>query len=238
MSPGHFLDLNPFECISLYSYTLFKTMNISRIASVDELYTLCDRLTAQDTDLAGIIREHGYPPYWDRPNSFETLVHIILEQQVSLASARAALEKLRSRLGVITPENFLQINDDEFTGLYISRQKKGYLQGLACELAAETLDLSVLALLPDELVRERLIQLKGIGDWTIDIYLIMVLHRLDIFPIGDVAARTALKKLKGLPTSTSLADLQNAIHSWQPYRSVGTILLWHYYLSLKSHAYP
>ena len=193
--------------------------------------TICDQLAASDADLAMIIETHGYPPMWTRPNTFETLVHIILEQQVSLASALAALNKLKARLKDITPAAFLKLTDEELKACYFSRQKTLYTRGLATALAAHQLDLKSLEELEDDAVRARLITLKGIGNWTIDVYLMFVLQRTDIFPIGDLAALNALKRVKKLPKDTAKESLLALTAGWQPYRSVATMLLWHLYLS-------
>jgi DNA-3-methyladenine glycosylase II len=178
-----------------------------------------------------IIATHRYPPMWTRPNTFETLVHIILEQQVSLASALAALNKLRERLKPITEETFLKLTDEELKACYFSRQKIIYTKNLAIALTAGHLDLQNLENLPDDEVRATLIALKGIGNWTIDVYLMFVLQRSDIFPIGDLAAVNALKRVKKLSKDTSKEHLLEIAASWQPYRSVATMLLWHLYLS-------
>lgn len=193
--------------------------------------TICDKLASTDDDLAMIIQTHSYPPMWTRPNTFETLVHIILEQQVSLASALAALNKLRQRLTQITPESFLRLTDEELKACYFSRQKTLYTKGLATELLEERLDLNALELLQDDEVRAKLITLKGIGNWTIDVYLMFVLQRADIFPVGDLAALNALRRVKKLPKETSKEHLLEVTANWQPYRSVATMLLWHLYLS-------
>ena len=194
-------------------------------------HTICDKLAATDEDLAMIIGAHRYPPMWTRPNTFETLVHIILEQQVSLASALAALNKLRERLKEITPETFLTLTDEELKACYFSRQKTVYAKGLATELVEGRLDLDSLEVLPDDDVRARLITLKGIGNWTIDVYLMFVLQRTDIFPVGDLAAINALRRVKKLPKDLSKERLLEVVANWQPYRSVATMLLWHLYLS-------
>lgn len=194
-------------------------------------HSLCNHLAAGDQDLASIINDHGYPPLWSRPNSFETLVHIILEQQVSLASAKAALEKLRARISYITPQTVLALSDEELKACYFSRQKSGYVRQLAVAIDCDALNLLSLEKLPDDEVRSELTKLKGIGNWTVDIYLIMVLHRTDIFPFGDLAAVNALKRLKRLPKHTPREDLAPLIEPWRPYRTVATMLLWHYYLS-------
>src|ERR1700760_3565225 len=119
-------------------------------------HAICDQLTAADPDLAAIIRDHSYPPMWTRPNGFETLVHIILEQQVSLASALAALNKLREFVGEVTPEAALALSDEEWKTCYFSRQKMSYVKYLATEIMSGELDLRSLEGLPDEVVRARL----------------------------------------------------------------------------------
>ncbi|GGA98335.1 DNA-3-methyladenine glycosylase family protein [Puia dinghuensis] len=193
--------------------------------------SLCDGLAGADADLAAIIEAHGYPPMWNRPNTFETLVHIILEQQVSLASALAALNKLREFIGEVTPEAALALSDEEWRACYFSRQKMGYVKYLAAELLSGELDLPGMGILPDEEVRARLTALKGIGNWTVDVYLIFVLQRADVFPMGDLAAVNALKRVKGFPRETHRDELLPVVEGWRPYRTIATMLLWHYYLS-------
>jgi DNA-3-methyladenine glycosylase II len=168
---------------------------------------------------------------WARPNTFETLVHIILEQQVSLASAFAALTKLKVRLPTLTPEAFLSLSDEELKACYFSQQKITYGRHLAHALASGKLHLTDLETMSNEEVRSHLIQLKGIGHWTIDIYLMFVLQRMDIFPLGDLAAISSLKQLKGLPKETTHESMLDIVRLWQPYRTVATYLLWHFYLS-------
>lgn len=197
----------------------------------ENFYQLCDGLAARDKELSQIIREYGYPPLWNRPNTFESLVHIILEQQVSLASALAALNKLKERLQEVTPESFLLLTDEELRSCYFSRQKTIYTRGLAKALAEGTLNLHGLTTLDDAAVRNKLVTLKGIGNWTVDIYLLFVLQRANIFPMGDLAAINALKRIKKLPKDTSHEKLLAITSKWHPYKSAATMLLWHHYLS-------
>jgi len=199
--------------------------------SKKNFHTICDKLASMDDDLAMIMDSHRYPPMWTRPNTFETLVHIILEQQVSLASALAALNKLKDRLRDITPKAFLALTDEELKACYFSRQKTLYTRGLATELLEGRLDLASLESLTDDAIRARLITLKGVGNWTIDVYLMFVLQRSDIFPVGDLAAINALRRVKRLPKDTSKEILLEVAASWQPYRTIATMLLWHLYLS-------
>src|SRR5215475_16078401 len=116
--------------------------------SVATFQQLCNQVAGNDADLSAIIQAHGYPPMWNRPNSFETLVHIILEQQVSLASALAALNKLRETVGEVTPEAALALTDEEWKACYFSRQKMAYVKYLAAELMSGELDLPSLEVLP------------------------------------------------------------------------------------------
>ena len=199
--------------------------------SVDNFHHLCDQTAAIDEDLASIVEAHGYPPMWTRPNSFETLVHIILEQQVSLASALAALRKLQERTTDLTPQNILSLSDEELKACYVSRQKSVYIRSLAEALNNNSLNLSDLEVSNEESIRARLIKLKGIGNWTVDIYLMFVLRRTDIFPIGDLAAVNALKRAKNLPNDISRESIIEITQSWKPFRTIATMILWHHYLS-------
>jgi len=198
--------------------------------SKSNFHAICDQLASQDADLAAIITAYGYPPMWSRPNTFETLVHIILEQQVSLASALSALNKLKERVQELTPSRLLLLTDEEMRACYCSRQKTLYIKYLAEALLSGQLNLTELEQLPNDEIRAKLVTLKGIGNWTIDVYLMFVLQRADIFPAGDLAAVNAFKRVKGLP-GISKEEIIILAAQWQPYRTVATMLLWHYYLS-------
>lgn len=201
--------------------------------SIDNFHALCDRLGGEDKHLKSILDKYGYPPMWTRPNTFETLVHIILEQQVSLASALAALNKLRKKLKKITPDKFLLLTDEELKACYFSRQKTVYTRVLAEAIQNKSFRLKAHETLPDEEVRDQVVALKGLGNWSADIYLMFVLQRADIFPIGDLAAVNAMKQVKKLPKDTDKERLLKLSKKWQPYRSVATMILWHYYLSTR-----
>lgn len=192
---------------------------------------VCDKLAKMDQDLLNIIQTYGYPPMWTRPNSFETLVHIILEQQVSLASALASLKKLQERTEGLTPQNVMALSDEEMRACYVSRQKTIYIRGLADALLKKTLVLEELESLSDDAVRALLTSLKGIGNWTADVYLMFVLQRADLFPVGDLAAVNALKRAKALPLNTTKEKVVEVAAQWKPYRTIATMILWHFYLS-------
>lgn len=198
---------------------------------LNNFHAICDELARRDDALGDVIKTYGYPPLWSRPNTFESLVHIILEQQVSLASALAALNKLKEKLDEVTAERFLLLSDAELRACYFSRQKTAYVKGLAQSIVSKNIDLDELASLPDEEVRSKLIVLKGIGNWTIDIYLIFCLQRADIFPVGDLAAVNAARRVKNILKEVPKEKILDVVDAWRPYRTVGTMILWHYYLS-------
>lgn len=205
--------------------------NMSEPLSISNYHTICDHLAVSDADLSAVITAYGYPPLWTRPNTFETLVHIILEQQVSLASALAALVKLREYIGEIIPEKILLLSDQEFNSCYFSRQKTAYTRYLAQAIVSGEINLEELELLDDHDVRSKLITLKGIGNWTIDVYLMFVLKRADIFPDGDLAAVNAFKKVKNSIDGITRAEIVQQAEKWKPFRTAATMILWHWYLS-------
>jgi DNA-3-methyladenine glycosylase II len=196
----------------------------------------CRTLAAKDKDLASILDHYGLPPCWTRPPGFATLVHILLEQQVSLASALAALTMLKKKLGSVNPEKLMRLSDQELKSCYFSRQKIGYAREISRAILNKELDLKRLGGEEDPRVRETLTRIKGIGDWTVDIYLIMALRRADIFPSRDLALLKSLKKIKQLPESLPEKEILRIADSWRPYRSVATMMLWHHYLSEKRNS--
>lgn len=202
--------------------------------SAHTFQSICDQLAAKDKALASIINTYGYPPMWTRPNTFEALVHIILEQQVSLASALAALKKLQEKTKGLTPRKLLALSDEELRACYVSRQKTVYIRGLAEALVKKQLVLADLEHLTNEAVREKLTALKGIGNWTADVYLMFVLQRPDLFPVGDLAAVNAFKRIKTLAADTPKETLVEIATQWKPYRTIATMILWHFYLSAPS----
>lgn len=192
----------------------------------------CELLAKRDSDLRFIFEKYGTPPLWQRKEGFPTLVHIILEQQVSLASARAAFTKLRQTIKV-TPKNFLTLDDDALKTVGFSRQKTLYCRLLAESILEKKLDLKSLSKMKDEDVRTTLKNQKGIGNWTVDIYLLMSLLRSDLFPQGDLALIVAMQKLKRFSTRPTNDEMNAIADNWKPFRAVAARLLWHYYLSEK-----
>lgn len=192
-----------------------------------------DWLAERDESMAFVLHQYGYPPLWARQPGFSTLVHIILEQQVSLASANAAFHRLQLVLNVITPANFLAVSDGDLRSMGFSRQKTNYARALAQAVLGGDFVFENLIQLSDDAVRTEMKRLKGIGDWTADIYLSECLLRPDILPKGDIAMQEAFKLLKGLPKRPLHDDFVANTQHWRPWRSVGTRMLWHYYLCEK-----
>jgi len=177
-----------------------------------------------------ILNQHGPPPLWDREPGFSTLIYIILEQQVSLASAKATFDKLNSTI-TINPKKFLTLNDKHLKSIGFSQQKTRYCRIVAEEIISGDLDLDSFSNLSAEHVKEKLMSIIGIGHWTSDIYLLMVLLRPDVWPHGDRALAVAAYKVFELADIPSYEDLQKMAQSWKPWRSVAARLLWHHYLS-------
>lgn len=205
------------------------------IKTLDEkkLIKACEKLSAQDQDLKFIFQTYGTPPLWAREPTFATLVHIILEQQVSLASALSAFNKLQEKLGAITPEAVLSLTDEELKAAYFSRQKTVYVRELAKAIASGNLSLKSLETLSDEAVKIELKKIKGIGDWTSDIYLLMAMLRFDVMPKGDLALHVAWQKLKKLERRPNAEEFLEIAERWKPLRSIAARLLWHFYLSAR-----
>lgn len=193
-------------------------------------HLFCDKLSRRDKDLKAVIRQYGYPPMWTRPASFQSLVLFILEQQVSLASAYAAFKKLKEKIGYITPAKLLALSDEEMRACYFTRQKAGYARGIADAIQKRQVSLRKLGALKDDDVRAALIQLKGIGHWTVDVYLMHALQRTDLFPLGDIALVNSLKEVKKLPPHISKEEMLSIAEPWRPYRTIAAMILWHAYI--------
>jgi DNA-3-methyladenine glycosylase II len=190
-----------------------------------------DDLARRDRDLAALLERLGPPPLWARPPGFGTLIHIILEQQVSLASARAAYDRLQAAADPLTPARLLELDDATLRAVGFSRQKSAYARHLAEALVAGTLDLAALSTLDDDAVRAHLQRVKGIGPWTAEIYLLMVLGRADAWPVGDLALAAAVQEVKALDQRPDAATLLALAEGWRPWRAVAARLFWHHYLS-------
>lgn len=187
-------------------------------------------LAGRDHDLRLVVDRFGPPPLWDREPGFATLLKTILEQQVSLASAAAAYDRLLEVVDVLTPEAFLAQGDATLRQVGFSRQKTRYGRILARALLDGSLDLEAVGRLRDDEARAALTALTGIGLWTADTYLLMALRRPDVWPVGDIALQAAVADLKGLPARPSADEMIELAETWRPWRGVAARILWFHYL--------
>ena len=187
-------------------------------------------MSERDAELASVARAYGVPPLWEREEGFATLVLIILEQQVSLASALAAFEKLKAAASPLTPENFLAFDDAALRAFGFSRQKALYCRLAARAVVEGELDFDALRALDDDAARATLLRLKGVGPWTAEIYMLRALLRPDAWPSGDLALQLAAREVKRLHARPTAAGLDELAEAWRPWRAVAARLLWLQYL--------
>jgi DNA-3-methyladenine glycosylase II len=190
-------------------------------------------LAARDKTLAAIHAAHGDPPLWRRATGFQTLVHIILEQQVSLKSAKAMLVRLEAAVQPFTPARVIELGDSYLRSLGVTRQKSAYLLHLSASIVSGELSFTKLARMSDDQAKLVLTRIKGIGSWSADVYLLMAMRRADIWPAGDLALAVAMKELKGLANRPGPDELERLAEQWRPHRAAAARMLWQYYLGKK-----
>lgn len=192
-------------------------------------------LAARDKTLAEILARHGDPPLWGRATGFTTLVHIILEQQVSLKSARSMLNRLEGSIQPFTPDRFIELGDAYLRSLGVTRQKSAYLLHLSQSIVNGDLSFTKLSRLSDDEVRVKLTRIKGIGLWSADVYLLMAMRRADVWPAGDLALAVAMQELMGLDKRPDPVALEQLAEKWRPHRAVAARMLWQHYLGKRSN---
>ena len=195
-------------------------------------------LGRQDPDLANIVSRWGRPPFWRHASGFSGLVAAILAQQVSLESARSVLNKLMQAIGPVNPEGFLALDDAALRAMGFSRQKAMYVRGLAHAIQTGEIDPDALAYLTNADVRKRLMEIKGIGTWTADTYLLFSLRRPDAWPSGDLALAKAIQEVRGLARKPDWEDVDSIAGDWRPWRAVAARILWHHYLCERGRTVP
>lgn len=188
-------------------------------------------LATRDNDLARLLETDGVPPLWARKPCFSTLIHIILEQQVSLASAMAMYRRLVDNLVPFTPEHFMKMGSSYLRSLGVTRQKAAYCINVAEAILVDQLDLKALSTMDDLAAADTLTRIKGIGPWTAAIYLLMAMRRPDVWPSGDIALINIVRKVKNLRKHPAPPTLSRITDAWRPFRSVAARMLWHHYLS-------
>jgi DNA-3-methyladenine glycosylase II len=207
---------------------------VSRQLDEAALIDAVEVLTGTDQRLAEIVARFGPPPLWSRPQGFSTLARIILEQQVSLASARALFHRLEGELNGFAPESVLTAGESGLRGLGVTRQKAAYLVAAARQVASNESWFEDLALVDDAEALRQLRAIRGVGNWTASIYLLMALGRPDVWPPGDLALQKATGRLFGLTSVPTTDEAAEIATRWKPWRAVAARILWHWYLeSLK-----
>ena len=188
-------------------------------------------LSEKEAVFKHIVEKYGMPTIPMRPQGFETLVLLILEQQVSIDSAKATFLKLKAKVMNLYPESLFYISDEDYRSIGVSRQKTVYIKALSHSIIQKEIDIESLATKSSQQVREELIKIKGIGNWTIDVYLMFSLQAPDIIPLGDIAVVNTIKELLDIHDKQ---EMENYVIKWSPYRSAATFLLWHYYLNKRN----
>lgn len=196
-----------------------------------DLLEAAQRLADLDPDLQRILRTHGPPPLWARPPGFETLIRIILEQQVSLASAQATFERLRRRAVTVTAGRLVKLGSVRLRSLGVTRQKAAYCVQLAHAVLDGRLDPEALGGLDDTAVISALTAQRGVGPWSASIYLLMALRRPDIWPAGDIALQRAVHRVKRLRRQRPAEQIARIAEAWRPFRSVAARMIWQQYLA-------
>ncbi|UCG51338.1 MAG: DNA-3-methyladenine glycosylase 2 family protein [Candidatus Latescibacterota bacterium] len=191
-------------------------------------------LTARDRRLERIVKDIGPPPMWARKPGFSTLLYIILEQQVSLASAKAAYDRLLIAASPLTPKRFLGLSARSLRAIGFSRQKTEYGRALAKSIINRRLDLSALVGMPDTDAKRELMDHRGIGPWTADIYLLQALRRPDVWPSADLALAVAIEEVLGLAARPKTEEIDSIGECWRPWRAIAARVFWHYYLTGRS----
>jgi DNA-3-methyladenine glycosylase II len=192
------------------------------------------QLAGRDEHFARILKTHGSPPLWKRPAAFITLVRIIIEQQVSLKSADAVFRRLRASITPFTPVTVLSAGEDHLRKIGLTRQKTAYILHLSSAIVEGDLNLRKLARMSDLDVKTALMQIKGLGAWSADVYLLMAMCRADIWPSGDLALAVAVKELNGLKHRPTFLELEEIAEKWRPHRAVAARMLWQYYLARRA----
>lgn len=188
-----------------------------------------DDIATRDSDVAEALAQLGYPEPRLRPKGFETFFNIVVSQQLSTHAAAAIMGRVRDFLPKLNAENVLQLKDGKLRKMGLSKQKVNYIEGLSRAILSGEFDPDALDSMDNESAIKSIVALKGFGPWSAEIYLMFSLQRTDIFPSGDLALLVALQKLKGLDDKPTPIQAREIITHWSPWRSVGSLFLWHYY---------
>jgi DNA-3-methyladenine glycosylase II len=204
---------------------------MQRISLTDEnLDYGAQQLAAVDADLGRIYTRLGTPPLWAREPGFASLVHIILEQQISIKAAQTVFERLCAHLCEMSPQRMVSAGEEELKAFGLTRQKARYCFGLAERIHTGKLNLAQLDALSDTEGRNALLAVPGLGPWSVDVYYLMALRRPDVWPLGDLALAAAMQDIKQLDAPATRQQQVDITNAWSPWRAVAARLLWMHYL--------
>lgn len=188
-----------------------------------------DKLALVDADLRRGLELVKYPRPRIREQGFEPLLSAIVSQQISTEAAAAIMGRVRDLLPQMRADLVLALPPGALRNAGLSMRKVEYVEGLAQAMVDNRFDPAELAAMEDQAVIDAITTLRGFGPWSAEIYLMFSLQRTDVFPAGDLALRIALQKLKGIETPLNDRQARQLVESWSPYRSAGSLFLWHYY---------
>ena len=208
---------------------------MSAIDTDDDLSAAIEQLQIIDPRFVKVVKVVGQPPLRRCKDGFESLVDIIVAQQVSRASADAIAARMQENLRPYSPEGFQGFSDETYVAQGLSRPKIRTFRALSNALCFGDLDLGSLRGLSDEDVMAALMRVKGIGPWTAEIYLLTCLGRADVWPAGDLALQVGVQMICHLENRPSADDTRKIASAWQPWRAVAARLTWSYYAHQKKH---
>lgn len=198
----------------------------------------CQLLASEDESIAALTERWGVPEFWNRRPGYQTLVLLILEQQVSLESGAAMYRRLIGLCGTVSPRNVLAVGEPGLRSIGVTRQKSSYLVDLAQRVLEGELDLSALETSALDFARAELISIRGIGPWTADAYLLSAGRRPDMWPVGDRALQVGTAEVLGMTAPPNEVELEILGEPWRPIRAVAARLIWHAYLSIRGRVEP
>jgi DNA-3-methyladenine glycosylase II len=188
-----------------------------------------DSISGIDSDVETALLIIGYPKPRIRPQGFETLLSAIVGQQISTQAAAAVMGRVRELLPRMEASELKKLSTDSLRKAGLSGRKTEYAFGLADAIVDGSLDTSALESLGNEDAIRAITTLRGFGEWSAEIYLMFSLQRRDIFPANDLALQIAVQRLKGLEQRPTDKQARLLIEHWSPWRSAGSLFLWHYY---------
>ena len=207
-------------------------MSSQQLASPENFIKAAEHLTAHDVRLAEVIAHAPLPQFAPHKNYYQELVESIISQQLSVKAAATILKRFLALFpdaAFPTPAQILAVDVETFRSVGLSRQKATYIQDLAVKVIEKTVRFDHLDALTNQEVIAELTQIKGVGVWTVHMFLIFCMGRLDVLPTGDLGIANGMQKLYELSAKPDLATMEALAseHTWHPYESIASWYVWH-----------